>query len=118
MRKFALPKEMNAIFFLALTVFLLHHAEGDSEATLSIAVFISGSGQSTGGTDAGRPFVKAVDLAVELINNDTMLLPGFNLEYEVTDSQVRLSGRAVLESNKLTMYLPLPVAIYQICSII
>lgn len=89
MKKFFQAKEINAIFCFALCLSILthHHAEG-SNTTLSLAVFISTGGSFTGGTDVGRPFVEAVDFAVELINNDTRLLPGINLEYEITDSQV------------------------------
>lgn len=55
---------------------------------LTLAVFISINNTFTGGINIGRPFVEAVDLAVELINNDTTLLPGYKLQYELSDAQV------------------------------
>ena len=91
MKKFALL-ERNAIFCFALCLSTLltqqADAQGSNATTLSLAVFISTGDSFTGGTDVGRPFVEAVEFAVELINNDTKLLPGFNLEYEITDAQV------------------------------
>lgn len=63
----------------------------DADTTLTLAVFISGintTGSLGGGEDMGRPFVEAVDLAVQLVNNNTSLLPGYELAYTLTDSQV------------------------------
>ena len=68
-------------------------AQLQEEEILSLAVFISAindSGSFTGGAGVGRPFVEAVDLAVELVNNDTELIPGYALQYELADSQVKL----------------------------
>lgn len=66
-------------------------AQNSSSSTLSLAVFISAinsTGSFTGGSDVGRPFVEAVDLAVELINDDTNMIPGYFLEAHYSDSQV------------------------------
>ena len=62
--------------------------------TLTLAVFISINATFTGGTNIGRPFVEAVDLAVELINNDTDILPDYRLQYELSDAQV-ISGLGI-----------------------
>ncbi len=64
------------------------------DVPISLAVFISDidiTGSSTGGSDSGRPFVEAVDLAVSLVNNDTGLIPGYTLQYELADSQVSIA---------------------------
>ena len=61
------------------------------DPTLTLAVFVSGinsTGSFTGGEGVGRPFLEAVGLAVELVNNDTSLMPGYRLDYRITDSQV------------------------------
>ena len=61
------------------------------DPTLTLAVFVSAintTGSFTGSADVGRPFVEAVGLAVEMVNNDTSLMPGYNLDYRITDSQV------------------------------
>ena len=87
---------LSAIFcFALLCLSSLTRVEAQQETnvtsnatTLSLAVFISTGGSFTGGTDVGRPFVEAVNFAVELINNDTQLLPGYKLSFEITDSQV------------------------------
>ena len=89
----------KAIAFLGLFLSLSRPIRAQATATataggenvLSLAVFISGindTGSITGSSDVGRPFVEAVSLAVELINNDTSLIPGYALEYELADSQV------------------------------
>ena len=93
----------KAIAFLGLILSLSRsiHAQGmtaaGAEDVLSLAVFISGindTGSITGSSDSGRPFVEAVNLAVEQINNDTSLIPGYVLEYELADSQVNKKARA------------------------
>lgn len=65
--------------------------DSSSSSSLSLAVFISAinsTGSIIGGSDVGRPFVVAVDLAVELINQDPDMLPGYTLEARYSDSQV------------------------------
>lgn len=62
-----------------------------SSSTLTLAVFISAindTGSFTGGSDVGRPFIEAVDLAVDLINEDPNFIPGYTLEVRYSDSQV------------------------------
>lgn len=68
----------------------ISHVSG-TQGNLTLAVFVSAINMTssfTGSSDIGRPFLEAVDLAVELINNDTALIPGYTLEYEITDAQV------------------------------
>lgn len=62
-----------------------------SNKILTLGVFVSGintTGSFTGDNMQGMPFVEAVDLAVDLINKDSSLLPDYILEYETTDAQV------------------------------
>ena len=60
--------------------------------TLTLAVFMSGI--TPNGTNAfaesldGRPFITAVELALELVNNRTDILPGYTLEFTANDAQV------------------------------
>ena len=61
-------------------------------STLTLAVFMSGI--TPNGTNAfaesldGRPFITAVELALELVNNRTDILPGYTLEFTANDSRV------------------------------
>ena len=76
--------------FACIAVLMLQPA-GTEDVPLTLAVFISAintTGSITGSSDVGRPFVEAVNLAVELVNNNTDLIPGYSLEYELADSQV------------------------------
>ena len=67
----------------------------DNTSTLTLAVFMSGI--TPNGTNAfaesldGRPFITAVELALELVNNRTDILPGYTLEFTANDSQVYVS---------------------------
>ena len=67
-------------------------AEGDALQNISFAVFVSSISNNTrsfvGGSDVGRPFVEAVELAVTQINNDSSLLPGYKLNTVITDAEV------------------------------
>ena len=71
---------------------LAQPAAGDNTSTLTLAVFMSGI--TPNGTYAfaesldGRPFITAVELALELVNNRTDMLPGYTLEFTANDSQV------------------------------
>ena len=71
---------------------LAQAAAGDNTSTLTLAVFMSGI--TPNGTNAfaesldGRPFITAVELALELVNNRTDILPGYTLEFTANDSQV------------------------------
>ena len=71
---------------------LAQPAAGDNTSTLTLAVFMSGI--TPNGTNAfaesldGRPFITAVELALELVNNRTDILPGYTLEFTANDSQV------------------------------
>ena len=68
---------------------------GDNTSTLTLAVFMSGI--TPNGTNAfaesldGRPFITAVELALELVNNRTDILPGYTLDFTANDSQVYVS---------------------------
>ena len=71
---------------------LAQPAAGDNTSTLTLAVFMSGI--TPNGTNSyaesldGRPFITAVELALELVNNRTDMLPGYTLEFTANDSQV------------------------------
>ena len=75
-------------FLLAMS---FRHTVADE--VLTVSVFISGITETeeasgfTGVVD-GRPFKAAVGLAMDLINNDTSLLPGHRLELDFTDAKV------------------------------
>ena len=88
-----MPVEMLKTVLFSLAAFTLScsHVTATGSSTLLMDVFISGingTDSFIGGPDVGRPFVEAVQLAVELINNDTALLPGYTLDYDLTDTQV------------------------------
>ena len=89
-----MPKLQALFWFFSLAALVTLNSSSSVTTTgnsLIIGVFISAfnsTGSFTGGSDTGRPFVEAVQLAVELINNDTTLLPGYTLDYDLTDSQV------------------------------
>lgn len=64
---------------------------GENATTLSLAVFVSAinsTGSIVGGSDVGRPFVEGVNWALELINGDPDMIPGYHLEAHFSDSQV------------------------------
>lgn len=95
---------MNAICFFALCLCTLLLSSGEADAqqesnhtNLTLAVFITYGGL-TGDTDGERPFIEAVKFAVELINNDTSLLPGYQLNYQITDAQVSLAATNCAET--------------------
>ena len=72
-----------------------------ANSSLTLAVFITAfndSGSFTGGDQSGKPFLEAVDMAVELINNDSRILPDFHLDYKLTDSQVCIVKRSTNDS--------------------
>lgn len=78
---------------LCCSTYQVSDAAGDK--TLTLAVFVSAintTASFTGDTNSGAPFVAAVDLAVELINNDTNFIPGYNLNFELTDAQVSVTA--------------------------
>ena len=54
---------------------------------LNLAVFVSGLNTTVEGGD-GRPFLSAYDMAIELINANEDILPGYNISYSTIDSQV------------------------------
>lgn len=67
-------------------------ADSTGNSTLTLAVFVSGitpdaTNSFSEGLD-GRPFITAVQLAVELVNNRTDILPGYRLEFTTNDTQV------------------------------
>ena len=71
---------------------LAQAAAGDNTSTLTLAVFMTGI--TPNGTNAfaesldGRPFITAVELALELVNNRSDILPGYTLEFTANDSRV------------------------------
>ncbi len=82
--------KMFGLISVLLMSSALYHTTAQ-EDQLSLAVFVSAidaPGSIIGGAGVGRPFLEAVRLAVELINNSTEILPDYSLDFEVTDSQV------------------------------
>ena len=85
--------------FAAVTVLLCLCTQGcgaqplalENVTTLSLAVFVSAindTGSIVGGSDVGRPFVEGVNWALEIINGDPDMIPGYHLEAHFSDSQV------------------------------
>lgn len=58
-------------------------SNGDTRTSLSIALLMS-----FGGAFNSSGSVPGVQVALDLINNDTSLLPGYKLGYQLMDSQV------------------------------
>lgn len=58
-------------------------SDGDTRTSLSIALLMS-----FGGAFNSSGSVPGVQVALDLINNDTSLLPGYKLGYQLMDSQV------------------------------
>ena len=58
---------------------------------LTLAVFVSGLSEAqdgyTGDLD-GRPFEAAVNMAVEMVNDNSLILPGYTLTSLIKDSRV------------------------------
>ena len=80
-------------------ILLLGISSAQNTSSLTLAVFVSGinsTGSFTGGDEQGRPFVEAVKLALELINNDSSLLPDYTLGYSITDAQVMCCNSSCL----------------------
>ena len=76
-----------AIFCTGILARSLVH--GREELTLAVFVSsINNTGSIVGGSGVGRPFVEAVEIAVERINNNASLLPNYTLRYELTDPKV------------------------------
>lgn len=90
---------LQAVYKIPLCVLLLASVAlrpgGCNGRELTLAVFVSGrvSGVSeaqdgyTGDLD-GRPFRAAVNMAVEMVNNDSAILPGYTLARLIKDSRV------------------------------
>lgn len=88
---------------LSLSIFSCSRAQQE-DANLTLAVFIT-LDASESISDSGRPFVLAVDLALELINNDSSLLPGYKLGYEnITDSEVYFKLQPARYNSLLAYY--------------
>ena len=66
----------------------------DNASTLTLAVFLSGitpNGMNSYAESLdGRPFITAVELALELVNNRSDILPGYTLEFTANDSRVSI----------------------------
>lgn len=88
-----LAKHRRCYHFVFLLVYMLYAPPAViSQQELTLAVFISGITEGTGGFTGnldGRVFKAAVELAVEIINeNSTDLLPGYQLNHAFNDSRV------------------------------
>ena len=78
---------LHNLGFFFLLVWGVQFWSVDGASPLTLAVFVTNVNNSDN-TGAGRPFVEAVELAIELINSDTNILKDYNLGYDITDSQV------------------------------
>ena len=83
-------QSVDKMAFLLLLVLTLYGSTSvvcdseDNNTTLTLAVFISLSSPDVNGYN----FLPSLDIALELINNRSDLLPGFELDAEVGDSAV------------------------------
>ena len=62
-----------------------------ADDVLTVSVFISGITEEASGFTGvldGRPFRAATDLAMELVNSNSSLLPGYELQLDYTDAKV------------------------------
>ena len=76
---------------LSLLLFFSSSQQTAAQEVITVSVFISGITEGTSGFTGdldGRPFKAAVELARDLIYNDTSLLPGYQLELAFTDAKV------------------------------
>ena len=76
-----------ALYGSAVTKFSFVHGselEDADNATLTLAVFLSLSSPDVNGYN----FLPSLDIALDLINDNPDILPGFELEAEVGDSAV------------------------------
>lgn len=86
-------KGLSTLFLLLGVVLLSGLCEMAEDRNITVAVFISGITETeeasgfTGVVD-GRPFKAAVELAKDLINANSSLLPGYRLELAYTDAKV------------------------------
>ena len=71
------------LFILAIVVVVISE-ETNNKTTLTISVLVPLSSRNLD----GRPYLPALDLALELINNRTDILTDYNLEAVVSDSAV------------------------------
>ena len=63
-------------------------AEADKKK-LTLAVFLSGVYTTRG----GQAFLTGLEMALELLNNNSSLLPGYTVDASITDVQVQLLVR-------------------------
>ena len=100
---------LQAVYKLLLCLLLLAcvalRPGGCQSGELTLAVFASGLSDAqdgfTGNLD-GRPFMAAVDMALEMVNNNSEILPGYNLTSLIKDSRV-----SHLTSKRLSLRLSL-----------
>ena len=108
--KASLTKHGYCYYLVLLLVYVLHAPPVvHSERELTLAVFISGitngTGQFTGNLD-GRVFKAAVEMAVDIINqNSTDLLQGYQLNHAFNDSRVRITMISSLFTCHMRVYI-------------
>ena len=66
----------------------------DTRIPLTLGLMVSFSGDYVTSSS-----VAGVQLALDLINENSSLLPGYRLQYKLTDSQVRLAGSLTMHPH-------------------
>ena len=81
---------MNGIWFLVvlLSAAGCGTAEAKGNKQLTLAVFLSGVFTNQSEIIGGKAFLTGLQLALELLNNNSQLLPGYSVNASITDAQV------------------------------
>ena len=91
-----LNNTMNGVWFfvalLSLTACRIAETKGNQQ--LSIAVFMSGVFTNRSEVIGGETYLTGLRLALELLNNDSRLLPGYSINASISDPQV--SSRTIV----------------------
>lgn len=83
-----------AVAWIVLTLLPLIVKDAEAKVDkkkLTLAVFLSGVYTTSSELPAaGQPLLAGVEMALELLNNDSHLLPGYTVEASITDVQVNI----------------------------
>ena len=81
---------MNGAWFsVALLLFTGYRTtEAVVDQQLTLAVFLSGVFTNQSELGGGEAFLTGLRLALELLNNDSRLLPGYSVNASISDPQV------------------------------
>ena len=82
--------EMNGVWFIVvlLSAAGCRTTEAKGNKQLTFAVFLSGVFTNQSELIGGEAFLTGLQLALELLNNNSQLLPGYSVNASITDAQV------------------------------